>query len=51
MEGGTKMGFEMGGKYYVSVNTGGTMFFNSLQTERVRIVKYSLIIIYTKTTD
>lgn len=49
--GGSKNSIELGGFYRISVNIGGTMKFVSTAEGNTKIVEYSLIVIYTKTTD
>lgn len=49
--GGSKNSIELGGFYRISVNIGGTMKFVSIAEGNTKIVEYSLIVIYTKTTD
>ncbi len=48
--GGTKHSVELNGSYRISVKLGNNMYFVSDATN-VKIVKYSIIVIYTKTTD
>lgn len=49
--GGSKNSIELGGFYRISVNIGGTTKFVSTAEGNTKIVEYSLIVIYTKTTD
>lgn len=49
--GGSKNSIELGGFYRISVNIGGTMKFVSTAEGNTKIVEYSVIVIYTKTTD
>lgn len=48
--GGTKHSVELNGSYRISVKLGNNMYFVSDATN-MKIVKYSIIVIYTKTTD